>query len=401
MKLSLPVQIVLGIVGGIIFGLVAKDYVMWVAPLGDIFIRLLKMIIVPLVLASIIMGVVSLGDIQHLKNIGVKSLFLFVVTTVLAVAIGIVSASFIQPGLGANLVAESASDFAEKAPPSIVQLLVEIVPKNMVSALAEAQMLSIIFFAVLIGCAFMALGKKADPLVQVVSALDQSMMKLAQWIMVIAPIGVFALMAKIVADTGVAAFIPLAKYVATAVIGLIIHAVVVLPMLIFFFGKYNPLTLATKMFTALATAFSTSSSAATLPITMDRLTKRVGISQKVTGFVIPLGTTINMDGTALYQAVATLFIAQVYGIDLTMTHFIIITLTATLASIGAAAIPSAGLITMIMILNAVNVPVGGIGLILAVDRIIDMCRTTVNVWSNVTVSFLVSRMEKETLQPTE
>lgn len=395
-KISLPVQIIVSIVMGILVGLYLPQAALSLAPLGDVFIRLLKMIIVPLVLASIVMGVVSLGDIRQLKSIGTKTVSVFFLTTLVAVTVGLVTANVIDPGINSSLQLEQSS-FSRTAP-DLKNVLISIIPKNVVSALAEGNMLSIIFFAVLMGCALISIGDEGTPLIKVFKGLDTVMMNITHWIMALAPIGVFSLMSAIVAQTGTAAFGPLAKYMLTVLIGLVIYSFIIAPIILIIFGKYSPKTLFQKMFTSLATGFSTSSSGATMPITMDLLTSKVGVSQRVVGFSLPLGTTINMDGTALYQAVATVFIAQLFGIELGLIHYIVISITAVLASIGAAAIPSAGLITLVMILNAVNVPVEGIGLILAVDRILDMFRTTTNIWGNTISAVIVARLEGETLQ---
>jgi len=265
------------------------------------------------------------------------------------------------------------------------------------AAMAQDKVLSVIFFSLLLGVAISSTGEKARPLTVLFEGLNTDMMKVTDWIMRLAPVGVFALMAYTIGTMGLSVVRPLAVYMVTVILGLSIHAVVTLPVLLSIFGKYSPLRFIKDMFGAVATAFSTASSAATLPITMECLRENTGVSNKVASFVLPLGATVNMDGTALYEAVAAMFIAQAYGISLSIWQQLVIMLTATLASIGAAAIPGAGLVTMVIVLRAVNLPLGGIGMILAVDRLLDMLRTAVNVWGDACGTVVVARMEGEKL----
>lgn len=397
MKLKLHTQIFIAIALGALVGIAIPQSEVYLAPFGDIFIRLLKMIIVPLVMSSMVLGVVSLKNIDEIRQLGARTFGLFVLTTLLAITVGLVLATVVQPGVGANITLEMASTIVNTTPPSVTELLVGIVPKNIFKSLVDGDMLSIIFFSLFLGGVLNVLGSKAKVLQDFFRAIDNVMIKITDVIMNLAPYGVFALMASIVAKTGFSAFVPLAKYVGCVMVGLLIHALITLPVLSSTLGRFSPFRLAQKMFPALGTSFSTSSSSATLPVTMDCLIKDVGVSNRVTSFSIPLGTTMNMDGTALYQAVACLFIAQVYGIEMGLGKMVVIALTATLASIGAAGIPSAGLVTMAIIMGAVGIPVQGIGLILAVDRILDMFRTSVNVWGNATVATILARFQGETL----
>ncbi|MCF7805557.1 MAG: dicarboxylate/amino acid:cation symporter [Candidatus Marinimicrobia bacterium] len=378
-KLSLSTKIFLGIILGFFVGFIFGDSILFLDPIGQLFIKLLKMIIVPLIIASVIMGVAEIGDVRKLGRLGGKTVLYYLSTTGLAVVIGIIMVNVMQPGVGVNLTLEKSP---EAAPPSLIDTLMGIVPANPFEAVVNMDMLPIIFFSILIGVVLTTIGKKAKPLVSFFDSLNAVMMKLTHWIMELAPYGVFALMAVIVAETGGDVIIDLAKYMATVLIGLLIHGFVILPLILKIIGKGNPFQFAKDMSSALATAFSTSSSSATLPVTMESIEKNAGVDNTVSSFVLTLGATINMDGTALYEAVAAIFIAQVYGIDLTFAQQLLIIVTATLAAIGAAGIPSAGLITMIIVLNQVNLPLEGIGLITAVDRILDMVRTTVNVWGD-------------------
>ena len=397
MKLKIHTQILIAIVLGLITGIVLGEKAGELKIVGDLFIRLLKMIIVPLIFASITAGIISLGDTKKLGRIGLKTFLYYLATTALAVVLGLILVNLIHPGKGVDLPLEQVNDFTDRQAPSIISILTDIVPENIFAAMAENQVLSIIFFSILLGIAICSVGEKARPLVSLFEAFNDVMLKITDWIMRLAPIGIFALMAHTIGTLGLSFLKPLAIYMITVVLGLLIHASVTLPILLKTFGKYSPLKLIKDVFSAVTTAFSTASSAATLPITMECLRENTGVSKNITSFVLPLGATINMDGTALYEAVAAMFIAQVYHIDLSFGQQIIIVLTATLASIGAAAIPSAGLITLIIVLRAVNLPVEGIAMILAVDRILDMCRTAVNVWGDTCGTVVVANLEQETL----
>ena len=416
---NMATYIIIAIIGGLLLGLflsgqvddqgnftsTAQFLIGVIKPFGELFIRLLKMIIVPLITASIIMGVVSVGSMGRLGKIGSITFGYYITTTVLAIVLGLIMVNIIQPGKGVNLqdpeISQqmsagnqivAAKKFDDYSSPTITSLMKDLVPVNIIGAMAEGKMLSVIFFSILFGVVIVAIGDKGQPLIEFFRSLDEAMMTLTNWIMYLAPIGAFSLMTITVAQTGSAVITCLAKYMSTVLISLFIHSVVVLPILLMVFGRRSPLKFLGCVSPALATAFSTSSSAATLPLTMNCLEKRAKVSESTVSFVMPLGATINMDGTALYEAVAAMFIAQAYGIDLTIAQQAMIVLTATLASIGAAAIPSAGLFTLVIVLNAVGLSAEGIGLILAVDRILDMCRTTVNVWGDSCGSAVVERM---------
>ena len=290
---------------------------------------------------------------------------------------------------------ENASERQAEEPPSPVKIITDIVPENLFRSMAEDKVLSIIFFSLLFGVALSSVGDKAAPLIGLFEALNRVMLKITDWIMVLAPVGVFALVAYTVGTMGLGIMKSLAKYMVTVLLGLAIHGCVTLPILLAVFARYSPLRFIRDMLTAVLTAFSTASSAATLPITMECLEKNAKVSNKVASFVLPLGATINMDGTALYEAVAAMFIAQAYGISMPLWQQLIIMLTAALASIGAAAIPGAGLVTLVIVLKAVGLPLEGLAMILAVDRLLDMCRTAVNVWGDACGATVVARLEGE------
>ena len=391
-RLKLHTQILLGIAVGIVLGLTLGEKATLLAPLGKAFIALLKMLIMPLILASIVMGIVSIGDARNLGRLGAKTFAYYLTTTFLATFIGLALVNLLKPGVGISLGTHGLSP-THGSPPSLLSIIMGMIPSNIFRALAQDKVLSTILFSILLGSALNATREKSAPLIALFDALNEVMMKLTQWIMALAPLGVLALMATTVGKLGLSVFEPLALYMLTVLAGLGIHALLVLPSLLALLGRYSPRKFFRALITALATAFSTASSAATLPITIECLEKEARIPSKIVSFVVPLGATVNMDGTALYEAVAALFIAQAYGVTLTLPQQLTVSLTATLASIGAAAIPGAGLVTMVIVLKAVNLPIEGIGMILAVDRILDMCRTTVNVWGDACGSAIIAKLE--------
>jgi proton glutamate symport protein len=397
LKFKVHTQILTAIVLGILTGLVLGEKTTHLKIVGDMFIRLLRMIIIPLILASMVTGIVSLGDIRRLGRLGLKTFCYYTATTILAVSVGLVLVNLTKPGIGVDLAVESAVDLSGQEVVSVISIIESIIPKNLLEAMADDKVLSIIFFSLLLGVAISSIGEKGKPLVALFESFNAVMMKITGWIMYLAPLGVFALMAYTIGMMGLSVFRPLAVYMATVILGLSIHGFVTLSILVGTVGKYSPIKLIKDVFSAVATAFSTASSAATLPITMDCLRTNTGVSNKVTSFVLPLGATVNMDGTALYEAVAAMFIAQAYGISLSVGQQLVIMATATLASIGAAAIPGAGLVTMVIVLRAVNLPLEGIGMILAVDRLLDMLRTAVNVWGDSCGAAVVARLEGEQL----
>jgi proton glutamate symport protein len=373
--------------------------------IGDLFLRLLQMLVVPLIVSSLITGVTGMGDLRTLGSIGGRAIAFYVTTSLLAIVTGIVLVNLIRPGDGAELAllergAATGSLLAE-APKGIGIVLWEqlegLIPKNPLAAAAEGDMLPVIFFSLLIGVFIsMAEHREASKDASVVrrffSGLFDVMMNMTLFVVKFAPIGVFGFTLYAAAGKGPAAFRVLGWYVLTVFIGLLIHATVTLPMILKLGSGRSPIAYAKQLTTALVTAFSTASSNGTLPLTMQNV-EEAGVKPHVTSFVLPLGATINMDGTALYEAVAVLFIAQVYGIDLSLTQQGIVAITSLLASIGAAGIPHAGMVMMVVVLNAVGLPTGAVALIVAVDRILDMCRTTVNVWSDAVAAAWVDARE--------
>jgi len=378
-------------------GMVDADIVGKVAlvgkEIGDLFLRLLQMLVVPLIVSSLITGVTGMGDLRTLGSIGGRAIAFYLTTSFLAIVTGIVVVNIIRPGEGAELalLEEGAAGVLLTEPPSSIgvvlwEQLESLIPKNPLAAATEGDMLPVIFFSLLIGV-FIGLAehregsKDASVVRRFFSGLFDVMMQMTLFVVKFAPIGVFGFTLYAAAGKGPAAFQVLGWYVLTVFIALFIHATVTLPTILRLGAGRSPIEYAKKLTTALVTAFSTASSNGTLPLTMQEV-EEAGVKPEVTSFVLPLGATINMDGTALYEAVAVLFIAQVYGIDLTLAQQGLIALTALLASIGAAGIPHAGMVMMVVVLNAVGLPTSAVALILAVDRILDMLRTTVNVWSD-------------------
>ena len=376
----------------------AIEYVSW---MGDIFMRALKMLIIPLILSSLISGITNIGSGANLGRLGGKTLLFYISTSFFAILTGQILVNIIKPGVGAQInFIQEVEGLVEKQR-SFREILVEIIPDNILTAMVENDMLSIIFFAILFGFFITKVGKKhSDFLKEFFTSIFEVMMKITLFVIKFTPLGVFGLVAKTVADQddfgGLVSSMGL--YMLTVIIALSIHAFVTLPLIVKFIGKAKPFQHLKNMTTPLLTAFSTSSSAATLPLTINAVEEKSGVSNKISSFTLPLGATVNMDGTALYECIAAIFIAQAYGVDLTFVQQLIIVLTALLASIGAAAIPMAGLVMMTVILTAIGLPLEGVGLIIAVDRILDMFRTATNVWSDSCGAVVIAKTEGEELK---
>lgn len=399
LKLKLHWQILIALVLAVLFGYFVPNGVKYTEWMGDIFLRALKMVIIPLILSSIISGVTSMGEGSNLGRLGFKTLLYYLSTSTLAILTGLVIVNIVKPGVGVELgFTESVEGLADKAG-SVKDILYRLVPDNIVDAMAQGTILSVIFFALIFGYFITKVEHKyKDSLKTFFDAIFEVMMKVTLFIIKFTPLGIFGIVANEVArNASQLANIAgsLAIYSLCVVAGLLIHAFVFLPLMVRFIGKALPFTHFRNMATPLLTAFSTSSSSATLPLTMEALEHKSGVSNKITSFTLPLGATINMDGTALYECVAAMFIAQAYGVDLSITQQALVVVTALLASIGAAGIPMAGLVMITVVLTAIGLPLEGIGLILAVDRILDMLRTSVNVWSDSCGAVIVARTENE------
>ena len=423
-KLALHWKIIIGMGLGVVYGLIASnmgwiDFTNnWIKPWGVIFVISLKLIAVPLVFASLVKGVASLSDISRLSRIGGKSITLFLATTVIAGTIGLLLVNTVNPGIGfdtkdTNELTPSsqeglnskitAAEGVKEAGP--LQFLVDIIPTNILeSASNNSNMLQVIFFAILFGIAIVMLPKEKTVYVKgFFDGINDIILQIVDFIMLVAPYAVFALLGALVVDFGASAtlFIALGKYSLTVIVGMLLMVFLVYPLIIKIFTKVKYVNFFKGIFPAQMLAFSTSSSAATLPVTIQRCEDNLGISKEVSSFVLPLGATINMDGTALYQAVAAVFIAQAFGIDLDLGQQLTIVLTATLASIGAAAVPGAGMVTLVIVLEAINVPAAGLALIFGVDRILDMMRTVVNVTGDSAVAVVVASTEGELSEVTQ
>ena len=380
------VGMILGAVLGALGGYFLPEFFLSIKFIGTLFLNALKMVVVPLIVASMIVGVTSLGDIRKLGGIAWKTIFYYLVTTSFSVLIGIILVNIIRPGEGVGDFGSFIPDIvASSKEKTLVDVLLGMIPPNIIKAAAETKVLPLIVFSLFFGGVLTTIGEKGKPVIAFFEGLNAAIMKLVVYIIYFAPVGVLALIGSIVAENTASLqqlVSSMGYYALTVILGLLIHAVVVIPLIMKIFTKKKPFTYFVNMGQALATAFSTASSSATLPLTMELVVEKNEVDNRAASFVLPLGATINMDGTALYEAVAALFIAQIYGIDLSLGQQIVIFLTATLASVGAAGIPHAGTVTMVFVLSAVGLPLEGIGLIWAIDWFLDRCRTTVNVWGD-------------------
>ncbi|MFI8738127.1 Na+/H+-dicarboxylate symporter [Pseudomonas sp. NFACC19-2] len=386
-------QILVGLVLGVVVGMLFKSLALALAPVGALFLNAIKMLIVPLVFVSLVAGITAMSDSAKLGRISVKTIAIYLITTAFAVSIGLAFGTLFSPGEGMNMVA-SGSEEAKQAP-SLVQILVGLVPTNPVMAFAEGNILQIIVFAIALGVSMNLVGEKAAPVVRLFDSLAEVFYKLTDLVMRFAPIGVFALIAGVVASHGIEVLLPLAGVIGVIYLASIAHMLLVYGGLIGGLARLSPLRFFRGIAPALAVAFSTSSSSGTLPVSIECARKNLGVSQGVAGFVLPVGATINMDGTAIYQGVLALFIAQAFGIDLNAGQYLMIILTATLASVGTAGVPGAGLIMLGLVLTSVGLPLEGVALIAGIDRILDMARTTVNVAGDLMTTTLVGSSEKE------
>ena len=358
---------------------------------GEIFLASLKLLVVPLVFVSLVCGTAALDDVAKLGRVGGKTLSLYLVTTAIALTLALTAAVIVQPG--AHFELETDATFTAQEAPSLVETIVNLFPSNPVQAMAEGNMLQIIVFAGLFGLAITMAGEPGKRVLALFNDLNAIIMRLVMLLMHFAPYGVFCLVARVFSEQGLEAIEPLAKYFFVVLGVLLLHAGVTYPLLLRGLGGLNPLTFYRKMRDPIALAFSTASSGATIPVTLATVEHRLGADNSISSFTIPLGATINMDGTAIMQGVATGFIAQAYGIDIGLTGYLMVVLTATLASIGTAGVPGVGLIMLAMVLRQVNLPVEGIGLVIGVDRLLDMVRTAVNVTGDATVTCIVAKAE--------
>lgn len=405
-KMSLATKILLALAIGIVFGLVANGFFSdaineglnkWVlAPIGDIFLRAIKMLVVPLVLCSLITGVASIGDIKKLGRVGVRTIVYYTLTTAFAITLALGIANIIKPGMstGLNLSQVKNSVEAAKAP-FIMNVFVNMVPTNPIEAMVKGDMLQIIVFALIFGICITLIGERVKPLLDIITQINEVLLKMIGVIMLVAPVGVFALISKVIMLQGTAVLLPLLNYLLTVALGLVIQGVVVYGLALRFIGGLNPIKFYKKFWPVMLVAFSTSSSNATIPVNLETCEEKLGAPKSISSFTIPLGATINMDGTAVMQGVAAIFIAQLVGVDLTMNQMLMVILTATLASVGTAGVPGAGVVMLSMVLQQVGLPLEGVALVLSVDRIVDMLRTTVNITGDAVATIIMSNLEKE------
>ena len=396
--MKLTTKIFLGLLAGIVVGLfftgnpeLIKTFI---SPIGTLFLNLIKMIIVPLVFSSLIVGAASTGDAKTLGRIGGKTMVYFLVTTAGAIVIGLILGVVLQPGAG--LTIPVGLEAAQAETPSIINTFLNIIPSNPLKGLVEGNMLQIIAFALFLGIGLTSISEeKGKPFLNFFESLAEIMYKITAFIMELAPYGVFGLIAPVVASNGPAVLLPLIKVIIAVYAGCIIHALIVYAPAVKVFGKINPITFFKGIAPAAITAFTTSSSSGTLPITIKSVKENFKVSDKIASFVLPLGATVNMDGTALYQGVCALFVAQAYGITLTAPQLVTIILTATLGSIGTAGVPGAGMIMLTIVLNSVGLPLEGIALIAGIDRVLDMARTCINVVGDASAAVVVAATENE------
>ncbi|HCK99598.1 MAG TPA: dicarboxylate/amino acid:cation symporter [Candidatus Marinimicrobia bacterium] len=400
-RVSLTAWIFIGIILGILSGIMLGETIIPVAEIiGGLFLRLLTMVIIPLIFTSITSGVLGIGTSKNLGRLGLKTMAYYVASSLIAILTGLLLVNIIKPGVGAELGLTTDVNTSDITAGGLGDILYRIVPNNLISSMANGEILPIIFFCLILGAFISKLNDRHRILMtDFFNAGFEVMMSITHFIIWFAPLGVFGLIAKVTATTGLEVFRSLGWYFLTVLAALFWHYLINLPILVIALSKENPLKHFKNMGIALITAFTTSSSSATLPLTLECAEKNAGISNKISSFVLPLGATVNMDGTALYECVAVMFIAQVYGIELNFAAQFTVVITALLASIGAAGIPMAGLVMMSIVLKAVGLPLEGIGLILAVDRILDMIRTSTNVWSDSCGALIIAKSEGEINNP--
>ncbi len=392
-KMKLWMKILIGLVAGMITGIVLGPKAGTIKPIGDLFINAIRMLIVPLIFSSLVVGVTSMKDPKKMGRVGLKTFAMYLGTTAIAITIGLLLGVIFQPGAGLGLQAVEAT--AAKAAPNFIDTLVNLVPRNPVNSLATGNVLQIIVFAIVLGLAINLTGDKAKPVSNFFDAFAEVMYKLTSLVMELAPYGVFALMAWVAAEYGLSVLLPLGRVVLGVYVGCLLHSILTYGGAIALLARLNPIQFFKGIVDAQAVAFTTTSSSGTLPVTLSCTQKNLGVSKSVSSFVLPLGATINMDGTALYQGISALFVAQAYGIDLSFANYVTIILTSTLASIGSAGVPGAGLIMLSLVLSSVGLPMEGLAIVAGIDRILDMARTTVNITGDAMVSVLVAKSENE------
>jgi len=404
-KLSLSTIIFIALLTGALFGILIHYFIpegyfrdtilingiLYV--LGNGFIRLMQMLVVPLVFCSLVCGAMAIGDTKTLGTVGVKTIIFYLITTALAVCLALSVASLINPGLGMHETVSDTSAAVETTTINFADTLLNIIPKNIFNSLANGDMLPVIVFALFTGILLASMGNRVSTVANFFSQFNDIMMEMTTAVMKVAPVGVFCLIAKTFAGIGFDAFVPMLKYMGSVILALALQCFVVYQVLLFLFTRLNPFRFIRKFFPVMTFAFSTSTSNATIPLSIDTLFKKIGVSKRISSFTIPLGATINMDGTSIMQGVAVIFIAQAYGIDLTPSALATVVATATVASIGTAGVPSVGLVTLSMVLTSVGLPTEGIALIMGIDRILDMLRTAVNITGDAVCTTIIAKQQ--------
>ncbi len=404
-KLSLSTIIFIALLTGAVFGILIHYFIpegyfrdtilingiLYV--LGNGFIRLMQMLVVPLVFCSLVCGAMAIGDTKTLGTVGVKTIIFYLITTALAVCLALSVASLINPGLGMHETVSDTSAAVETTTINFADTLLNIIPKNIFNSLANGDMLPVIVFALFTGILLASMSNRVSTVANFFSQFNDIMMEITTAVMKVAPVGVFCLIAKTFAGIGFDAFVPMLKYMGSVILALALQCFVVYQVLLFLFTRLNPFRFIRKFFPVMTFAFSTSTSNATIPLSIDTLFKKIGVSKRISSFTIPLGATINMDGTSIMQGVAVIFIAQAYGIDLTPSALATVVATATVASIGTAGVPSVGLVTLSMVLTSVGLPTEGIALIMGIDRILDMLRTAVNITGDAVCTTIIAKQQ--------
>lgn len=407
-RIALHWQILIALFAGGVFGFFIPEGVVWVGWMGDLFLRLLKMVIIPLVFSTLVTGVASVGNADNLGRIGLKTMLFYLATSLIAILTGLVLVNLIKPGVGADIGLAERPETIGVVGYSFLDTLLGIVPDNIFASLMRGDMLPIIFFAILFGFFITRLDEHhSRSLSTAFKALSELIMKITMFVVRFTPAGVFGIVAKVISeqagdqDALLAVTGRLGLYMLTVLIGIFFHGLITLSIALKGLGGINPAEHIRNMSAVLLTAFSTSSSNATLPLTISEIETKSGVSPAISGFTLPLGATVNMNGTALYECVAVMFIAQAYGIELSIGQQLIVVVTALLAAIGSAGIPMAGLVMMAIVLSAVGLPLEGVGLILAVDRILDMFRTALNVYGDTCAAVVIARSEPDADKPNE
>lgn len=406
-KIGLTTKIFIGLIAGLLLGIVFNlfvpasyirdtifvDGIFYI--IGTGFIRLMKMLVVPLVFCSLVCGSSAIGDTKSIGKVGGKTIIFYLTTTALAVSVAIIVAGIIRPGIGLDMGLIEKSEIKVQEPVTVADTLLNIIPDNPISALANGTMLQIIMFALIVGILLAKMGEKAELVAKFFYQCNELMMEMTSFVMLLAPLGVFCMIARTFANLGFDAFIPLIKYMGSVILALAIQCFLIYMLVLIVFTRLNPLKFIKKFFPVMAFAFSTSTSNATIPLNIDTLEDKIGVSRKIASFTIPLGATINMDGTSIMQGVAVVFAAQAYGINLGIAGYVTVIATATLASIGTAGIPSVGLVTLSMVFAAVGLPVEAIALIMGIDRILDMLRTAVNITGDAVCTTVIAHQNSE------